>query len=159
MNAHLTAGLDVLEELYDALTDLVRGLDAEALNWAPPAADPTNTIAAMVVHTVGATNTWLARAVSEPVERDRDAEFRTQANARQLVETIDRGRADARRRFALLESVDLGSTIVVSRAAGPSAGASQEVSLGWCVEHALIHAGEHWGQIQLTRQLYAARRS
>ena len=29
-----------------------------------------------------------------------------------------------------------------------------ELSLAWCVEHALIHAGEHWGQIQLTAQLH-----
>jgi hypothetical protein len=31
------------------------------------------------------------------------------------------------------------------------------VTAAWCVEHALAHAGEHWGQIQLTAQLYAAR--
>ena len=157
MSAHLKASLDVIEELYDSMTDLVRGLDSETLNWTPNGIDATNSIAAMVTHTVGSTNSWTARAVSEPIERDRDAEFKAQAGARQLVELIDRGRADLRRRFALLESIDLGSTIVVTRLGGAHAGSTQEVSVGWCIEHALIHAGEHWGQIQLTRQLRLAR--
>jgi hypothetical protein len=39
-----------------------------------------------------------------------------------------------------------------------SAGTSQDVTIAWCVEHAIIHVGEHWGQIQLTAQLYRARR-
>jgi hypothetical protein len=38
-----------------------------------------------------------------------------------------------------------------------SSGTDATVCVAWCVEHAVIHAGEHWGQIQLTRQLYAAR--
>jgi hypothetical protein len=29
------------------------------------------------------------------------------------------------------------------------------LSVGWCIAHALIHAGEHWGQIQLNLQLYS----
>jgi hypothetical protein len=32
-----------------------------------------------------------------------------------------------------------------------------EVTMAWCVADAVIHSGEHSGQIQLNRQFYAAR--
>jgi hypothetical protein len=153
MNAHLAAGLAVLEELCDGLVDLIRPLDPDCLNWSPPAPD-TNSIAALVTHTAGSLDSWLARAIGETVQRDRDAEFRARHNADELIAIVERSRAEARRRFALLDGVDLGRTLPVRRLATNQ---ETEVSAAWCVEHALIHAGEHWGQIQLNRQLYAAR--
>ena len=31
-----------------------------------------------------------------------------------------------------------------------------DLSVAWWVVHALIHTGEHWGQVQINRQLYGA---
>lgn len=154
MNAHLAASLAVLEELYDGLGNLVRPLDADCLNWTPPIPD-TNSISALVTHTVGSIESWLSRGLGDAITRDRNAEFHAQHTAAELVAMIEGARLDTRRRFASLERADLGALHHVRRM---STNREEDVSVAWCIEHALIHAGEHWGQIQLNRQLYAARR-
>ncbi|MGH2459384.1 MAG: DinB family protein [Chloroflexota bacterium] len=152
MNAHLTASLAVLEELYADLEELVRSLDADCLNWTPPIPE-TNSMSALVTHTAGSVDSWLSRALGEPLKRDREAEFRVTRTADELVATIERSRAETRQRFARLEQSDLAMLRHVRRM---STNREEDVSLAWCIEHALIHAGEHWGQIQLNRQFYAA---
>lgn len=153
MNAHLAASLAVLEELYDGMRDLVGGLDSDCLNWTPPIPE-TNSISALVTHTVGSVDNWLRRALGETVNRDRDAEFRARHDADELVAMIDHSRLETRERFSALDRADLSTLRHVRRL---STNREEDVSIAWCVEHALIHAGEHWGQIQLNRQLYAAR--
>ena len=153
MSAQLKADLAVLEELLDHLSELIRVLDEPALNWAP-LGDGTNSIAALVVHTAGSTASWLARAADETLPRDRESEFRARGDAAELLALVDRCCEDARRRLAQLDSIDLASLRTVHRQRG---GVDAEVSSAWCVEHALAHAAEHWGQIQLTAQLFAGR--
>lgn len=150
MSPHLTASLAVLDELLDSLVELVRPLDSEILNWTPPVPD-TNSIAALVRHATESTNTWLSRAVNERIPRDRAAEFHARHSAAELVAMIEHTKSESHRRFDLLQGVDLGTVIQVRRHA-----ATEDVGVtrAWCIEHALIHAGEHWGQIQLNRQLY-----
>jgi uncharacterized damage-inducible protein DinB len=149
VNADLAARLAVLEELYDALAALVGPLDEAALNWAPlPGA---NSIAALTVHIAGSMNSWLARALAEPHARDREAEFRAHRAAAELLATIEESRRLARDQLARLDGVAPGTMRSVRRL---SSGQVVDVSVAWCIEHALIHAGEHWGQIQLTRDLY-----
>jgi uncharacterized damage-inducible protein DinB len=150
MQAQLAADLAVLEELYEALSDFVGSLSDAELNWTPIPGE-ANSIAALVTHTAGSVDSWLARAVGEPIARDRDAEFRARASAPALQDRLARSLAEARRRFAQLESADLTATLTVQRTGHPE---PQTVSSAWCIEHALIHAGEHWGQIQLTKQIY-----
>lgn len=153
MNPYVAANHDALEEMYQNLIELLEKLDDDAVNWSPPV-DETNTITAMVTHTVGATNGWLSRAVGTPIQRDRDAEFRGRASVDGLVKLIRDGRAQARDYFARLADADPATIRSVRRL---SRGEDQDVSIGWCVEHALLHAGEHWGQIQLTAQWYRAQ--
>ncbi len=152
MSAHLEADLAVLDELLDDLSELIRPLDEAALNWTP-LGEGTNSIAALVVHTAGSTSSWLARAVGESLARDRDSEFRARGGAPDLLATVERCRDDARRRIRQLEGTDLAGQRHVHRLRGDE---DADVSAAWCVEHALAHAAEHWGQIQLTAQLYAA---
>jgi uncharacterized damage-inducible protein DinB len=153
MSAHLEAGLAALEEQLDAMVELLRPLDADCLNWRPPAPE-TNSIAAMVTHTCGSIDGWLARALVESIDRNRDAEFEARADAAALVERVERCRIETRRRVEALRALDPATIRSVRRL---SSGRDQDVSVAWCLEHAIIHAGEHWGQIQLTKQLYAAR--
>jgi uncharacterized damage-inducible protein DinB len=149
------AELAVLEEVYGRMAELVRPLDEAALNWRPLASD-TNSIAALVHHVIDATNAWLARAVGETPARtrDREAQFRRQDSAPNLVAALAAGRDELRRRFGQLDGVDLARTLQVTRVTEPR---PHEVSRAWCIEHALSHASEHWGVIQLTKQLYEAR--
>ena len=153
MTAHLEAGLAALEEQFDGMVALLRPLEADCLNWRPPVPQ-TNSIAAMVTHICGSIDGWLARALVESIDRDREAEFATRADAAALVARVERCRADTRRRLGALAAVDPATVRSVRRL---SRGEDQQVTVAWCLEHAIVHAGEHWGQIQLTRQLYAAR--
>jgi hypothetical protein len=153
MSAALEASLAVVEEQLDGMISLLQPLDADCLNWVPPVPD-ANSIAAMVTHTCGSIDSWLARALVETIDRDREAEFQARGDAAGLVDRIERCRADTRRRLEALEAVDPATVRSVRRL---SRGEDAGVSVAWCVEHAIIHAGEHWGQIQLTRQLYAGR--
>lgn len=152
MDAYLSANQSVLEETYGELLKFLRTLDDAAVNWAPLPAD-TNSVAAMATHAVGATNSWLSRAAGTPIQRDRDAEFHRQATVADLIKLVEEGQSQARDYFGRLADLDPATIRPVRRL---SRGEDQQVSIAWCVEHAVIHAGEHWGQIQLTVQLYRA---
>ena len=78
--------------VHGQLRDEVRGLSVEELNWKP--APETNSIAVLVVHTLGSEAEVLRVAANVPGERDRPAEFRVTANdAEDLLREIDQ--ADA----------------------------------------------------------------
>ena len=154
MKAELTANLEVLEEMYDDLVKLLGQVDAATVNWVPLASD-TNSIAAMVIHTAGATDSWLSRAAGQELpRRNRDGEFAVQSTPDELIQVVEQSRQRIRALFESMENVDLGVTRTYQRM---SKNETQERSMAWCIEHAVIHAGEHWGQIQLNRQLYDAR--
>jgi uncharacterized damage-inducible protein DinB len=153
LSPYMTASLAVLDEMYDDLVALIGPLDEACLNWTPLPAD-TNSIASMTVHIVGATEGWFARALEEPLVRDRDAEFSSYRTAAQLLDLIAASRRRTRDLAARVDQLDPTREHYARRAL---ADRSANVSVAWCVQHALIHAGEHWGQIQLTKQLYAAR--
>jgi len=156
MNPQLQASLDAFDEMFEQMRAFVAPLSDEVVVWRPPIPD-ANTVAALVTHLCGSTNTWLARAVGETIERNRDAELRAEKGTRELVALIDETRGEVRRRIGLMAGRDLTKMLTVTRAGGAHAGQTQQVSLAWCLEHALVHAGEHWGHIQLTQQLHAAR--
>ena len=149
---HLAASLLVFEEFYADLLAFLSALDQAALNWAPPAPE-TNSIAALVEHVMGSNAAWLARATGEELQRDRESEFRASATPEALHAAVERSRVDTRQRFELLATIDPLLLRTVRRL---NASETTQVSVGWCVAHALIHTGEHWGQMQLTRQLHAA---
>ncbi|HEX5415591.1 MAG TPA: DinB family protein [Chloroflexota bacterium] len=153
MNAQLEAGLAVVDELLEGMQSLLAELDDDAVNWTPLPSD-TNSIAVMVVHTLSSLDTWLSRGFGVELPRNRDAEFSARLGATELVERVVQARERAKTQFARLASLDLASPRELKRSHGAL---PAEQNAAWCVEHALIHAGEHWGQIQLTRQLYDAR--
>lgn len=152
MQPHLAASLAVLEELYGDLTAFIRPLDEACLNWTPPIPD-TNSIAALVTHVVGSNLSWFSRAVDEPFTRDRDAEFHARGDVASLTTMLVDSLAAIRAWCARLEAIDLGAVRAVHRL---DAAHEAPLSAAWCIAHAIIHTGEHWGQMQLNRQLYAA---
>jgi hypothetical protein len=147
VNPFVEATGAVFDEVYGDLRDLLAALDDEAVNWTP-AAPETNSIAVMTVHLVGATSRWLSRAAASPVTSDRAAEFRARASGDELTALVARAREDARQWLTACDGLDLGTL----RDAGRP---GWTVTAAWCIQHALAHAHEHWGQIQLTRQLHA----
>src|SRR5688572_5261068 len=137
--------------MFDGLAELVAPLDEAGLNWTPPASE-ANSIADLVYHILGSLNAWFSRALDEPFERDRDAEFESRAAAPDLLAAITRSREAIRGQLERLDGVDGALQRQIQRHDAPAA---EPLSVGWCIAHAIIHAGEHWGQIRLTRDLYA----
>jgi uncharacterized damage-inducible protein DinB len=140
--------LQHLDTLYQRLLDLLNDIDEPALNWKPAIAE-TNSIAILVAHTVGATGRWLSNAAGDPRMGDRPAEFRTRATPAEAIALVRQARVDARDWLGAVEGLDPATP-------RPMLGEHEQTTLAWCVEHALTHAHEHWGQIQLTLQLAQA---
>ncbi len=109
--------------VHGLLRDEVRDLSVEELNWKP--APETNSIAVLVVHTLGSEAEVLRVAANVPGERDRPAEFQVTAS----------------------DAEDLA-------AERPRGDRPPETGLHWLLTN-YGHAREHLGHIQLTRQLYA----
>jgi hypothetical protein len=152
MNAHLTAGLAVLDEIYDDLAELIRQSDDDALDWTPPVPN-ANSTAALVRHIAGSSDAWFRRALGETFQRDRDAEFRFHGTALELIDLLAESRAALHEQAERLGAIDPAAIRRYTRLGDTHESA---LSVAWCIEHALVHAAEHWGQIQLNQQLYAA---
>lgn len=147
METLVAATLAVLDELHDDLRRMVSDLPAEALNWTP--GDETNSIYALVTHLLGSERFWLAAAVQQTIERDREAEFRARGqDASGLLRLIDEAGPQARELLSRLTPETLAGSFTWREI--PRSGA-------WCLLHALEHAGQHRGQIALTRQLWEQR--
>lgn len=133
--------------VHDDLRKEVRGMDTESLNWKP--APDTNSIAVLVVHTLGSEAEVYRIVANVPSERDRAAEFQVAEGEADLLAKLDE--ADA-----LLD--DLASKITAAdlEAARPRRQSAPETGLHWLITN-YGHAREHLAHIQLTKQLLAAR--
>jgi uncharacterized damage-inducible protein DinB len=151
VNAQLAGAWAELEDTYSELIVLVGQLDEGATNWRPPA-PRSNSIAVLVRHMIGSASMWCAIALDEPFERDRDAEFRVHETPQALVAALRDFVSSIRARFERLDSVDPATEHGDPR---PSSDDERHTA-GWCVAHVVSHTAEHWGQIQLTRDLHRA---
>ncbi len=139
---------ELFRAVHDRLRDEVRGMDREALNWAP--GPETNSAAALIVHTLGSEAEVLRAVRAVPGERDRDAEFRVQAGtADDLIARLDA--ADA-----LLAEMAAGITPEDLAAMRPRGDRPPQTGLSWLISN-YGHAREHLGHIELTKQVYGAR--
>ena len=132
--------------VHGQLRDEVRGLSVEELNWKP--APETNSIAVLVVHTLGSEAEVLRVAANVPGDRDRPAEFRVTANdAADLLREIDQADAYIEAMAPRISAEDLA-------AVRPRGEREPETGLHWLLTN-YGHAREHLAHIQLTKQLYA----
>ena len=132
--------------VHGQLRDEVRGLSAEALNWKP--APETNSIAVLVVHTLGSEAEVLRTAAKAEGERDRDAEFQVSANdAEDLIRQIDQADSYLEAMAPRITAENLSEELM-------RGGRGPETGLHWLVTN-YGHAREHLAHIQLTKQLYA----
>ena len=132
--------------VHGQLRDEVRDCSVDELNWKP--APDTNSIAALVVHTLGSEAEVLRTAAKVEGERDRDAEFQASANdAEDLIRQLDQADSYIEAMAPRITAENLAEP-VMRGARGP------ETGLHWLVTN-YGHAREHLAHIQLTRQLYA----
>ena len=146
MNAHLTAALAVLDEMYGDLIDAIRQSEEDVLNWTPPIAG-VNSIAALTRHIAASNDAWFRRALNEPVQRNRDAEFQYQGNAEALIDILSDSRKRVREQAERLDEVDPAMLRRYTRLGDDHESA---LTVAWCIQHALVHTAEHWGQIRST---------
>ena len=135
------------KEVHAKLREAVRELDAAALNWKP--APETNSIAVLIVHTLGSEAEILRVASSTPSNRNRDAEFLSEADsADELIRRLDAGDALLDELAPRITAADLDA----ERARGNRA----PEPCRWMLVSNYGHAREHLAHIELTKQLYGA---
>jgi DinB superfamily len=134
-------------DLHDKLREQVRGMDHGTLNWKPlPLA---NSVAVLIVHTLGSESEMIRAVRLLPNERDRESEFRAEAEAADLLALLDRADADLDEHLAAVTAAD--PTELRPRGDRPP-----RPGLEWLLSN-YGHAREHLAQVELTKQLYDSR--
>ena len=133
--------------LHDGFREQVRGLDHGTLNWRP--LPKANSIAVLVVHSLGSQREMLRAVRQITVERDRDSEFKAEAEAADLLAMIDQADKDVDEFLGALTEDDL----LGMRPRGDN---PPRPGIEWLITN-YGHAREHLAQIQLTKQLYDSR--
>src|SRR6267143_982601 len=131
-------------EIHDHLREHVRGLDHGTLNWAP--LPKANSIAVLVTHSLGSEREMIRALRKIPTERDRDSEFKVEAEASDLLALLDQADRELDEHTAALTVADL--TEMRPRGDWPP-----RPGIEWLLSN-YGHAREHLAQVQLTKQLY-----
>jgi len=152
MQTYFADYLTLLQGCHNDIHKALDGLSPDALDWVP--GKDMNSISVLVVHLTGAERFWIGDvAAQEPSDRNRDAEFKVKGlGADALKKRLDDTLAYS---SAALEKFTLQDLELSRR----SPQTDREFTVGWALLHALEHATEHKGQIQLTRQLWEQKES
>jgi hypothetical protein len=132
---------------HDKMREQVRGMDQGTLNWKPlPLA---NSIAVLVVHTLAAEREALRAVRLLPADRDRDAEFKAEADDRELLAMLDEADRDVDEMTGAMTAADLTEM-------RPRADRPPKPGIEWLISN-YGHSREHLAQVELTKQLYDSR--
>jgi uncharacterized damage-inducible protein DinB len=130
-------------EAHAAMRSVVSGLSPALLDWKP--GKETNSIAALIAHTLDSERALTAIVAGVTLPRDREAAFRVGGlDAGRLVAMIDAAEREVDGFLGDLTQDRLDATI--ERPMRTASGAL------WLL-HAAVHSREHIGQATLTRQL------
>lgn len=149
IDALKTAASQVLDRQLAEWREAVEGLDTEALNWKP--GEETNSISALVAHSMDATRYHLANALGITLDRNREEKFDHEAaSADDLLALIDETETDMRDYISRLTE----DVLPVEHTRPSSITGSRTHNGAYYLLHALQHNREHIGQATLTRQIY-----
>jgi len=133
--------------VHEQMRAHVRGMDRGTLNWKPlPLA---NSVAVLIVHTLGSEREMIRAVRLLPTERDRDSEFRAEAEAADLMSLLDEADRELDEQLGALTAADLTEL-------RPRGDRPPRPGLEWLLAN-YGHAREHLAQIELTKQLYDSR--
>jgi DinB superfamily len=133
--------------VHDKFREQVRGLDHGTLNWRP--LPKANSIAVLVTHTLGSEREMIRALRKIPAERDRDAEFKVELEAADLLGMLDQADRELDEHVAALTPADLTEL-------RPRGDRPPRPGIEWLVSN-YGHAREHLAQLELTKQLYDSR--
>jgi hypothetical protein len=134
-------------DLHQKLREQVRGMDAGTLNWKP--LPQANSVAVLIVHTLGSEREMIRAVRSLPTERDREAEFRAEAEASDLLALLDELDRELDEQLGAVTAADLTEL-------RPRGDRPPRPGLEWLLSN-YGHAREHLAQVELTKQLYDSR--
>lgn len=132
--------------VHHQIREQVSALDWAALNWKPH--PEANSIAVLVVHTLGSEREMLLAIRGMPSDRKRTAEFEVAAAAADLIALLELADLDVDEHISALTVEDL-------TAMRPRGDRPPRPGLEWLIRN-YGHAREHLAQIELTKQLYGA---
>ena len=133
--------------VHDQMREHVRGMDHGTLNWKPlPLA---NSVAVLIVHTLGSEREMIRAVRSLSTERDRESEFKAESEAADLLVLLDQADRELDEHLAALTAADLTEM-------RPRGDRPPRPGLDWLLSN-YGHAREHLAQIDLTKQLYDSR--
>ena len=152
MQTYFSDYLTLLQGCHNDIHKALDGLSPDALDWVP--GKDMNSISVLVVHLTGAVRFWIGDvAAQEPSDRNRDSEFKVHGvSIDVLKKRLDDTLAYAQETLEKFSLQDLETPRRSPRT-------DREFTVGWALLHALEHATEHKGQIQLTRQLWEQQES
>ena len=133
--------------VHDSLREQVRGIDRGTLNWKP--LPKANSIAVLVVHTLGSEREMIRAVRAITTERDRPAEFRAEADANELLALLDQADRELDEHLGKLTAADLTDL-------RPRGDRPPRPGIDWLLSN-YGHTREHLAQIELTKQLYDSR--
>jgi len=137
----------LFHSVHDEMRKQVRGLDHGSINWKPlPLA---NSIAVLIVHTLGSEREMIRAVRKLTTERDRDAEFKAESDAEDLVALLDQADRELGEHLGALTAADLTEM-------RPRGDRPPKPGLEWLASN-YGHAREHLAHIELTKQLYDSR--
>jgi len=144
--------LTELSSVHKKAKAAVEKLGEAGINWRPPAAD-TNTVAVIVTHMCGSEAQWVVEySGGTPSGRNRDSEFASpQKTVKGLVTLLDKAEASSQAALAKHTSASLSKPAITGRA-------DFKGTVRDCVLHALAHESEHVGHLELTLQLWLAKK-
>jgi DinB superfamily len=137
----------LFDEVHKGIREQVEGVDRDVLNWKPH--PDANSIAVLVVHTLGSEREMIRAVRLLSTERDRPAEFMAEAEAADLLALLDRADRELDEHIGSLTAADLTQM-------RPRGDRPPKPGLDWLLSN-YGHAREHLAQIQLTKQLCEAR--
>ena len=137
-------------ELHADIKKALESLPPEAMDWMP--GPDMNSVSVLVAHLTGAERYLVGDVVmSDPSNRDREAEFRVAGLAKNdLLLRLTDTEAYTKAAFETLKLSDLETTRTHPRH-------GNQVSVTFALTHALEHVATHLGHIQLTVQLWQQR--
>lgn len=147
------AAADILGESFAEMRRCISGISTEGLNWMPTAAD-SNSLAAIAIHALTSTHSWLCVATGEPLPpRSRNSEFESLVtDPRTLAEFLEQITSQS---IALLEKThEFNGSALRHTHERPDPSLPREVPAAWALLHSIDHLREHVGQMLLTRQLW-----
>lgn len=150
MTGETSALAQAVTEAIDRVVACLDGLDAQALNWRPPAPD-TNSLYVIATHVLGNAEECILEILGgHAINRKRREEFLAEGAAGlSIVERWQQRRDEMRRVVEALSTDDL-EHLYQHRRRGELSGRAVLLLV-------IRHASEHLGEAQLTRALALAR--